>query len=189
VIDVTPQKPKSSEAHWQSRAKRGFRRMQWMLCLIGLAFAARTARAQGAMEHPNVPMMHHPGHDPSLMGADPVGSKLFPPDLIMNHQQELGIDQQQRDAIAKEVEQAHSQIFPMQWKMSAAAEALAKELDAPKIDESKALGLANKVMSIEQEVKRMHLSLLIRIRNLLTDGQRAKLAEMRAKSSPPPAGQ
>ena len=188
MIDVTPQKPKSSEAHWQSRAKRGFRRMQWMLCLIGLAFAARTARAQGAMEHPNVPMMHHPGHDPSLMGADPVGSKLFPPDLIMNHQQELGIDQQQRDAIAKEVEQAHSQIFPMQWKMSAAAEALAKELDAPKIDESKALGLANKVMSIEQEVKRMHLSLLIRIRNLLTDGQRAKLAEMRAKSSPTPSG-
>ena len=188
MIAVTLEKPESSETSWQSRAKRGFRRMQWILCLIGFAFAASTARAEGAIEHPNVPLMHHPGHDASLMGADPVGSKLFPPELIMNHQQELGIDQQQRDAIAKEVEQAHSQIFPMQWKMSAAAEALSKELDAPKIDESKALGLANKVMSIEQEVKRQHLSLLIRIRNLLTDGQRAKLAELRAKASPPAPG-
>jgi Spy/CpxP family protein refolding chaperone len=125
--------------------------------------------------------MRHPPHDASLLGADPVGSKLFPPDLIMNHQQELGIDAQQRDAITKEIEQAHSQLFPLQWKMSGAAEELSKALDAPKIDESKALGLANKVMGMEQEVKRAHLSLLIRIRNLLTDAQRAKLAELRAK--------
>jgi Spy/CpxP family protein refolding chaperone len=188
VIAVTLQKSKSLERRWRSRVKQGFRRMQWMLWVIGFAFAASSTRAEDAAEHPNAPLMRHPGHDPSMMGADPVGSKLFPPELIMNHQQELGIDQQQRDAIAKEVEQAHSQIFPMQWKMSAAAEALSKELDAPKIDESKALGLASKVMAIEQEVKRAHLSLLIRIRNLLTDGQRAKLAELRPKAPQAPPG-
>jgi Spy/CpxP family protein refolding chaperone len=124
--------------------------------------------------------------DPSMLGADPVSSKLFLPELIMHNQQELGIDSQQRDAITKEVEQAHSQIFPLQWKMSGFAEELAKALDAPKIDESKALGLAGKVMGLENEVKRAHLSLLIRLRNLLTEAQRAKLTELRAKAPPAP---
>ncbi len=183
MIAVTSRIPETAETHWQGRSERGLRQMRWMLCLIGLALAAGQPRAESSMEGQKAPPMHHPGHDPSMLGADPIGSKLFPPDLIMNHQQELGIEPQQRDAIAKEVEQTHSQIFPLQWKMSAAAEVLAKELDSPKIDESKALLLANKVMSLEQEVKRAHLSLLIRIRNLLTDAQRAKLAELRPQGA------
>jgi len=34
-------------------------------------------------------------------------------------------------------------------------------------------------MRLETEVKKMHLGLLIRIRNLLTDAQRSKLQEIR----------
>ena len=117
-------------------------------------------------------------------GADPIGSKLFPPELIMSHQEELRVDDAQRTAILKEIEKAQSQVLQLQWQMHAATEQLAKALDAPKVDEFKALAQADKLMTMERDLKRTHLGMLIRIRNLLTDAQRAKLGELRAKSLP-----
>jgi Spy/CpxP family protein refolding chaperone len=100
----------------------------------------------------------------------------------MRHQDALGITAQQRDAILKEMERAHSQIFPLQWQMSAAVELLSKALEAPRVDEERALAQADKVMTLERDIKRTHLILLIRIRNLLTDSQRAKAAELRGRA-------
>jgi Spy/CpxP family protein refolding chaperone len=111
--------------------------------------------------------------------ADPIGGKLFPPELIMGHQAELGIDEHQRDAILKELERAQAQFPRLQWQLQAATEQLSSLLDAVKIDETKALAQAGEVMKLETEIKRTHLGLLIRIRNLLTEAQRAKLLEIR----------
>jgi Spy/CpxP family protein refolding chaperone len=112
---------------------------------------------------------------------DPIRERLYPPDLIMQHQSELRIDERQRTAIAKEQAAFQSQIVDLQWKMSSATDELARLLDAPHIDEARALAQADKVMAIEHDVKRTHLALLIRVRNLLTDAQRAELAKLRAK--------
>jgi Spy/CpxP family protein refolding chaperone len=181
MIDVTSQTLKTIEKDGGSSAAKGWWRS--VLCFIALAVPAGLARAEGPPEPPKPPpMSFHKPHDKSMLGADPIGAKLFPPDLIMDHQQELGIDQQQRDAILKEIERAHSQIFPLKWQMSGASEQLAKALDAPKIDEEKALASADKVMGLERELKRAHLALLIRIRNLLTDSQRAKAEELRGNA-------
>jgi Spy/CpxP family protein refolding chaperone len=136
--------------------------------------------AAGAPDVPTSPQTPKPPQ--SAQGPDVIGSKLFPPELIMGHQQELGLDDQQRSAILKEIEKAQSQVLPLQWQMHAASEQLAKALDAPKVDEAKALGQADKLMTLERDLKRTHLGLLIRIRNLLTDAQRAKLTELRSKS-------
>jgi Spy/CpxP family protein refolding chaperone len=117
-------------------------------------------------------------------GVDPIGSRLFPPELIMSHQEELKVEEPQRAAILKEIEKAQSQVLQLQWQMQAATEQLAKALEMPKIDEAKALSQADKLMTMERDLKRAHLGMLIRIRNLLTDSQRAKLTELRAKSTP-----
>lgn len=112
-------------------------------------------------------------------GPDPIGGKLFPPELIMSRQAELGIDERQRDAILKEIERAQAQFPRLQWQLQAATEQLSSLLEAPKIDEAKALAQAGEVMKLETEIKKTHLALLIRIRNLLTDAQRTKLQEIR----------
>ena len=113
---------------------------------------------------------------------DPIRDRLFPPELIMQHQAELGLQEQQRTAVMKEVAAFQSQMVDVQWRMSAAAEELAHLLDAARVDEARALAQADKVMALERDVKKSHLALLIRIRNLLNDAQRAQLAKLRAQN-------
>ena len=50
------------------------------------------------------------------------------------------------------------------------------------MDEAAVLTQADKVLSLEREVKRTQLSLLIRIKNLLSDAQQDKLMELRKRS-------
>jgi Spy/CpxP family protein refolding chaperone len=112
---------------------------------------------------------------------DPIRDRLFPPELVMQHQGELGIDERQRAALTKEMAAFQSQIVDLQWRLSSAVEELARLLDEPRIDEGRALAQADRVMALEHDVKKTHLGLLIRIRNLLTDAQRAELAKLRAR--------
>ena len=111
--------------------------------------------------------------------SDPIGGKLFPPELIMGHQGELRIDDKQREALVKELERAQAQFPRLQWQLQAATEQLSRLLDAPQVDEAKALAQASEVMRLETEIKKAHLGLLIRLRNLLTDAQRAQLQGIR----------
>jgi Spy/CpxP family protein refolding chaperone len=126
---------------------------------------ARAARAEGP--------------SPPRAGDDPIAARLFPPELIMVHQQDLAIDDKQRAAILREVEKTQSAVLPIQWQMQGATGELARLLDEPKLDEGKVLAQAEKVMDLERQVKRSHLGLLVRLRNLLTDAQRAKLKALR----------
>jgi hypothetical protein len=49
------------------------------------------------------------------------------------------------------------------------------------VDEAAVLAQADKVMGLEREVKKAHLALLVRIKNLLTEAQKAKLTELRRR--------
>src|SRR5262249_2137602 len=111
--------------------------------------------------------------------AIPSGGRLFPPELLMGHQAELRIDDRQRDALVKELERAQTQFPRLQWQLQAATEQLSRLLDGPQVDEAKALAQASEVMKLETEIKKTHLTLLIRLRNLLTDAQRAQLQALR----------
>lgn len=113
---------------------------------------------------------------------DPIAARLFPPELIMKHQRELAIDDKQRDAMVAEVQKTQAQLVPLQWQMQGATEQMTKLLDASKLDETKVLAQVDKMITIEREFKRAHLGLLVRLRNLLTDPQRSRLAELRKEA-------
>jgi Spy/CpxP family protein refolding chaperone len=53
------------------------------------------------------------------------------------------------------------------------------------VDEAAALGLADQAMRIETEIKKNHLAMLIRLKNLLGPEQQAKLREMMPQRSRP----
>lgn len=60
---------------------------------------------------------------------DPIAARLFPPELIMKHQKELGVDDKQRDAIVAEVQKTQAKLVPLQWQMQGATEQMVKLLD------------------------------------------------------------
>ena len=115
-------------------------------------------------------------------GDDPVSRQLFPPELIMANQEELQLQEKQRATIRSEVVKLQGKVVDLQWQLSEDAEKLATALRTTPIDEAKALALADKVMAQEREVKRLHLAMLIRIKNALTPEQTAKLVEIRKRS-------
>lgn len=118
---------------------------------------------------------------------EPLGaieSRVFPPELVMDHQGELGIDPAQKDAILKEVSQSQSEMVHLQWDLQGEKEKLAKVLDADHVDEAKSRDAAARLMDRENKVKAANLAMLVRVKNLLTPAQQAKLRELRDGPAP-----
>ena len=113
---------------------------------------------------------------------DPLARYLVPPDLIMAHSQELNLLEKQRAAIKAEVQKAQSKFIDLQWDMKEESEKMIRLLQQTPADEARILEQADKVMAMEREIKKTQLSLLIRIRNVLTPEQMAKLEEIRRKN-------
>src|SRR5437763_10699376 len=116
---------------------------------------------------------------PLFADDDPLARYLVPPDLIMAHSTELNLAERQRAAIKSEVQKAQSKFIDMQWDMKEETEKMARLLQQTPADEARILEQADKVMALEREIKKTQLSLLIRIRNVLTADQMAKLEEIR----------
>ncbi len=108
-----------------------------------------------------------------------IECRLYPPELVMEHQGELGIEAPQRDAISREVERGQSEILHLQWELQSEKEKLVKALDGDKVDEAKTRDAAARVMDRENRVKASHLTMLVRVKNLLTGPQQQRLRELR----------
>lgn len=143
--------------------------------LAALVLLATTAVARAGGPTPGGPPGAHPHH------PDPIANALFPPELIMGHQSELGISAQQRLAIMKSIEATQAKVLQVQWKLASESTKLAHLLGASRIDENRALAQADRVMNLERAVKEAHLRLLIRIKNTLTPAQQQKLAALRGR--------
>jgi Spy/CpxP family protein refolding chaperone len=59
------------------------------------------------------------------------------------------------------------------------AQQLADILKSNTVDESEALAQIDRVLAVEREVKRAHIAMLIRIKNVLTPEQQATLKALR----------
>jgi Spy/CpxP family protein refolding chaperone len=144
-----------------------------VLVVLALAWAA-SAGAQ--------PMEHHGFGGPGMgmgPGAPPFLENLFPPGLIMRHQADIGLTAAQRDAITQAMSETEKQLVDLQWQFEGEADKLTKMLDGAKVDETAALAEAEKVMAIEQRIKKTHLTLLLRIKNQLDAAQQDKLRALR----------
>lgn len=110
---------------------------------------------------------------------DPVGNELIPPELIMQHQSEIELTADQRTQIETAIRDTQQQIVPLQFAMESSREKLVAALKAIPADETAVLAAADETMSHENEVKHLHVRLMVRIRNVLTPIQIAKLRALR----------
>ncbi len=112
---------------------------------------------------------------------DPVAQFLFPPELVMQHQRELGLTASQRSTITDAIGKTQSKVLELQWDMHDETQKLAELLGAPSVDEAAVLAQVDRVLNVERQVKREHLSMLMKIKNSLTREQQEKLKALRER--------
>ena len=115
--------------------------------------------------------------------ADPMAGSFFTPELVMQNQQAIGLSEEQRDSLKTELRQAQMKFTEWQWKLQDEMEKLVSIVKQPRVDEQQAVAQLEKVFTIEREIKRAQVTLLVRIKNKLTPEQQAKLEEIRSKST------
>ena len=109
----------------------------------------------------------------------PYSQHLYPPELIMQNQGRLKITESQREAILQEIYKVQATAAQVQWRVSDESEKLNQLLERENAQESEVLAQADRMMTWEIAVKRAQLTMLIRIRNLLTAEQKAMLKDLR----------
>lgn len=119
---------------------------------------------------------------------DPLARFLYPPELIMAHQEAIGLTDKQRTAIQEAVKDAQSKLLDMQFRMSAEVEKLQRLIQATTPDEPKVLDEVNRVLTLERDVKVTQMTLMVRIKSQLTERQQSQLNQMRG-GTPRPAEQ
>ena len=142
------------------------------LVLLALVAVSAPLRAQGKQD-------------------DPFQRSLFDPQLVLRNAQAIGLSAAQRKSILDELKATQTALAPLQVDMTGPAMELQEIIDAPRVDEAKTIATVEQVLQIENEVKKRQVTLLVRIKNLLTPDQQAKLRTLRdasARAGTPPDG-
>jgi Spy/CpxP family protein refolding chaperone len=150
------------------RTSRAWRRVIAAVGVLVMATAWAPASAQSA--------------PPSSAATidDPIARTLFDPELIMKHRRAIDLSDQQRDLISGLIKQLQSNVVSLQWDLQEQSTALAAELARPRVDLDRALDRMGRMMQTERKIKEAHLTLLIRIKNVLRPEQQQALQKLRA---------
>jgi len=141
--------------------------------IFALAFVLVTANLAAQGPPPMGGQRPGPGED--------WARSFFPPELVMQHQTEIGLQDSQRASLTSAIQQAQSKFMDTQWKLSAEGEKMGRLLQGPQVDEAAVLDEVDRILNFEREIKKAQISLMVRIKNMLTPQQQAKLAEIRSR--------
>jgi Spy/CpxP family protein refolding chaperone len=122
--------------------------------------------------------------NPGAPSPDPIGQNLFPPDLVFSQAEAIGLTDAQKTSIQSAVLNAQSRFVEFQPRLQQAMQTMVRSIGQSRVDESRVLSQLEKVLSVEREIKRTQIGLMIRIKNVLTVEQQAKLRQVRAESGP-----
>ena len=146
------------------------------LILMAVAFgllAVGVASAQlPQSDQPQQPRM------PPPPPPDMLNNSVFPPDVIMEHQREIGLTEEQKAFMRGEINKTSTVFNDLQWQLQDAMEGLRDTMKADQINEQQALAQLDKVLNAEREIKKLHMALAIRIKNNLTADQVQKLMNL-----------
>lgn len=117
---------------------------------------------------------------PAPPGTRSFEQALFTPEFVMQHQRTIGITADQRRTISDAIRSLQNETVEVQWGIHAEEAALADLLARRPVAEGAAVAQLNKLLELEQRVKRLHLAALVRIKNALTPAQIERLSALRA---------
>lgn len=122
-------------------------------------------------------------------GGPPIDAMMdsfFPPEIVMQNQKAIGLTEQQRATIIAEMKNAMARFTELQWQQNAEEEAMKSIVTQERPDEKQVLAQLDKLMAIENDIKRMRTGMLLRVRNVLTAEQQAKLQQIKGQRGQEP---
>src|SRR5215510_2594845 len=150
-----------------------------IIALLSLATAQQPQPAPG-VQSPSP----QGGPPPPRPPDDPMADSIFPPEMIMQHQRELGLTDEQKTFMRGEIQRTTTRFNELQWQLQDQMEALHDTVKSNSVNEQLALSQLDKVLDSEREIKRLHMEMAIRIKNKLTPEQQMKLQVMRQNMRP-----
>ncbi len=115
---------------------------------------------------------------------DVFRGKLFPPRVILEHQDALELSKEQYTAIRAAVVQVQADVAEHEWDLRTAYQAVLEELDNAPVDRGRVMELVDEALRAENEVKKLQVGMLLTIRSLLSEEQMAYLRELNENGSP-----
>ncbi len=112
--------------------------------------------------------------------GDPFADLLFTPEEIMQHRRAIDLNDEQRDSITRLIEDLQGRLVGLQWRLLDDTEAVKEAMEGPRVDLDRVMDRFGKALDTEMEIKRIHLELLVRIKNVLTPTQQEELLRLRA---------
>jgi hypothetical protein len=110
---------------------------------------------------------------------DVFKGKLFAPNVILENQAELGLSKQQFTEIRRAVVEVQANVAEHEWDIAEAYQNIMDRLDQSPIEEEQVLEYVGAALRAENEVKKLQVAMLIRLKNLLTEEQIAHLESLR----------
>jgi Spy/CpxP family protein refolding chaperone len=158
------------------------------ICILFISTAVSAWAQTGPTKEP-LPAPTSKGKVPTKALSDTDGTALivqnfFTPEHIMQHQNAIGLSDDQQTAIREEMKKMIAQFTDLQWQESAETEAFANLVKQDRLDERQVLAQLDKVLNIENEIKRLRAGLLVRIKNILTPEQQVRLRGIKKTPQP-----
>ena len=110
---------------------------------------------------------------------DVFKGKLFAPKIILENQDALGLSKEQFTAIKAAVVEVQASVAEHEWDLREAYMKVLADLDEVPVNEEKVLVDVQAALLAENQVKKLQVTMLIRLRNLLTDEQMQYLQGLR----------
>ena len=160
------------------------------LALVGGNLAVGEPQPPDRPPQPQPP--DKPPQPPKARPPDPIGDNLFPPELIWNCADQIGLTAEQRESLRSQGEKVGPQFQELMQRVEQEKQALVEILKQEHPDGDEAVARLDKILDAERELRRLHVTFFVALKNLLTPDQQAQLQELRKKfpdgKGPKPGG-
>lgn len=113
-----------------------------------------------------------------VQGQDLFQGTLFPAELIMKNRDTISLTDQQAEKIKTIHGKNSGEFSTLRWDLDAENEKLKKMLQEPKINSEAAQKQMDKILNLENQLKKKQFSNLLAIRSELNESQATSLAKM-----------
>lgn len=106
---------------------------------------------------------------------------LFSTDTVLKYRAEIDLSEAQVSAVKKIHSDHITEFNSLKWDLDAAQVALVKRLAVTSVDEEASLADMEKIMGLENGIKKNRLGMLIKVKNILSQEQQDTLKTLRTK--------